>query len=95
LTVAPISSAAPLPESGSGDGVFQVDAAAGTWTITSEHDSGNFSVDQIIPGVGLLGVDGGNLVFENNPYSGRVPVKAGLSLIHVSADGANWTITQG
>jgi hypothetical protein len=85
ITISPISTAAALPASGTGDGVFKYDGAAKTWAITGSG-TGNFSVQQYsaspLPNLA---------VNEIGAYSGKVPADAGPSIVVIGADGA-WTI---
>ncbi|GAA2012464.1 TM2 domain-containing protein [Microbacterium ulmi] len=89
LTITPMSAATALPASGSGDGVFFYtgDAAAMTFAHTGER---NFVVYQETGSA----FDFGLLVNEIGAYQGTVPVKAGPSIIMITADGA-WTTAIG
>ena len=84
ITIAPMSSAAPLPASGTGSGVFKYDGPAKSWTL-SHTGQANFIVQQYtadpMPGLG---------VNEIGSYSGTVPGLAGPSIVEIQADGT-WT----
>lgn len=85
LTIAPIANAPELAASGSGDGVFLHDGAAGAAALT--HDgSANFIVQQHADDMFSIGL----LVNDIGAYSGTVPMGAGPSVVTVKADGG-WT----
>lgn len=88
VSVAPVSSAAPLAPAGSGDTVGLYDGPGGALTTTYPGD-GNYVVWETR---GLL--EGGLLVNEIGPYSGTVPLGAGPSVVSVQAEG-EWTLTVG
>jgi hypothetical protein len=88
VSVAPVSSAAPLAPAGSGDAVGLYDGPAGALTTTYPGDW-NYVVWETR---GLL--EGGLLVNEVGPFSGTVPLSEGPSVISVQADG-EWTLTVG
>lgn len=86
LTIAPIASAPELAASGTGDGVYLYDGAAGIATIA--HDgAANFIVQQHSEDFLAMPL----LVNEIGAYSGSVPLSAGPTVITVMADGS-WTI---
>ena len=89
VTISPVSSAPEftLPASGTGDAVYLYNGDASAWTIT--HDgSSNFVVlqyaDSSMPNLA---------VNEIGAYSGKVPMLAGPSVLHIGADGA-WTVSE-
>lgn len=87
VSIAPISSAPEiaLPANGTGDAVYLFSGDASTWNITHDGTS-NFAVIQyggIIPNLA---------VNEIGVYQGSIPMKAGPSVLSISADG-NWSIT--
>lgn len=88
ITLSPISSASPLPSSGSGDGVFLYEGTAPVWNLS--HDgSRNFIVVEHSSDAFSMGL----LVNEIGAYEGTVTGSAGPSVIVIQADG-NWTIAQ-
>lgn len=86
VTIAPFADAPALPESGSGDGVFQYEGEAATWSITHDGEE-HFSVHAYTSAEFEMSL----LVNETGVYEGDVPAKAGPGLVTVSADGS-WTI---
>lgn len=85
ISIAPIDSAAPMPASGHGDGVYKYDGAAKTWTFTNTGQS-NFIVTQYSKSSPMPSIN----VNEIGNYSGSVPGVSGPSVIVVQSDGA-WT----
>ena len=87
LRIKPLYTQPPLPESGTGSGVYLFDGEAPIFEISHRGES-NFIVQQIpLEGRGQL------LVNEIGNYSGSVPGVGGKSLIIVEADGS-WEIGQ-
>lgn len=88
VTISPISSAAELPASGTGSGVFVYSGAATTGAFTSDGEA-NFIViqysDDLIPNLAINQI---------GSYSGTVPISAGPSVVTVNSSG-NWTATLG
>lgn len=89
ISVAPMSSATALPESGTGDGVFLYEGDAGALTLTHDGAS-NFVVIEDTGDEFTMGL----LVNEIGQYTGTVPISAGPSVITVAGDG-NWTAVVG
>ncbi|WP_255432337.1 TM2 domain-containing protein [Cellulomonas sp. SLBN-39] len=89
ITVSPVSAAAPLAASGSGDAVMLYEGGAATLTATHAGD-GNFAV---VEDTGAM-LEFGLLVNEIGAYEGTVPMSAGPSVLSVTANGA-WTLTLG
>jgi hypothetical protein len=87
ITIAPLSSAPGLPESGSGDGVFRYEGDAATWSVTHDGES-NFALSFYTDADFEMPL----LVNEIGSYEGESAVGAGLGLVTVNADGS-WTIT--
>lgn len=89
VTIQPFSTAEPMPESGSGDGVFLYEGGAGTLQVTHSGQS-NFVVREETDQLFNLGL----LINEIGAYEGSVPMQEGPSLIMVEADGS-WTLSTG
>jgi hypothetical protein len=87
LTLAPLSTAPVLPESGKGDGVFRYEGDAATWAITHEGEN-HFGVSYHTDADFEMAL----LVNETGAYEGEVAASAGPGLVTINADGA-WTIT--
>jgi hypothetical protein len=87
ITLTPLSDAAALPESGTGDGVYRYDGDAGTWSVvhTGEH---YFSLNYYTNADFELSM----LATEVGAYDGDVAVTDGPALVVITADG-DWTIT--
>lgn len=85
ITVAPLSSAKDLPESGEGDGVYLYDGDSGKLAL-SHSGEGNFVVYEETGDALSMGL----LVNEIGSYSGKVALSTGPSIIAITADGS-WT----
>ncbi|GAB3132028.1 TM2 domain-containing protein [Marisediminicola antarctica] len=86
ITMSPISTAAPLAASGTGDSVYFYEGPAGQLTA-SYSGSSNFVVFQQTSDDFNFGL----LINEIGTYSGTVPLTAGPSVLTVTAD-APWTL---
>lgn len=86
ITITPVSTAATLSTSGTGDGVYLFDGPTGQLTATYSG-AGNFVIFE------ETGEDFnfGLLISEIGAYSGTVPLSGGPSVITVTAD-APWTL---
>jgi hypothetical protein len=87
ITIAPLSSAPALPESGSGDGVFRYEGDAATWSVTHDGES-NFALSVYTDADFEMPL----LINEIGSYDGEAAVVAGPGLVTVNADGS-WTVT--
>ncbi|WP_411720572.1 TM2 domain-containing protein [Mycetocola sp.] len=89
ITIEQVSTAPALPESGTGDGVYLYDGAAGALALTHDGESNFVAVEETGEAFSM-----GLLVNEIGSYSGTVPLSAGPSLVSITADGA-WTAVVG
>jgi hypothetical protein len=89
MTFKPMSSAATLPLTGQGDGVFRYDGPTAIWTIkNTDPVRSNFIVSQEpLAGSGLVIDDFGT-------YQGTESAHAGPSIVSIASHGT-WTITAG
>jgi PASTA domain len=85
ITISPLSAAAALPSSGSGDGVFRYDGGARTWAVASTSVHEFFLAQYVGSAVTTPGVN------TNGAYAGKVPMQAGPSIVVIESDGT-WTI---
>ena len=88
ISISPIHTAAALPSSGSGDGVFLYNGDAPIWNITHDGSSNFIFIENTSEAFSM-----GLLVNEIGSYEGTVTGSAGPSVITISADG-NWTISE-
>ncbi len=89
ITISPIGAAPELglPGGATGDQVYKYNGAAGNWTFNNQGQS-NFAVIQYGGAMPNLAVN------TIGPYSGKVPMFAGPTVITVKSDGA-WTVAAG
>jgi hypothetical protein len=87
ITIAPLSTAPELPESGGGDGVFRYEGGAATWAVACGADA-HFGVSYYTAEEFEMAL----LVNETGAYEGEVAVSAGPGLVTINA-GGDWTIT--
>lgn len=87
LTLAPVSSAPPLPDSGSGSGAFLYEGDGGEATLSHDGES-NFIVLQL--GGGMHGL----VANEIGQFEGEGTLEPGPSVVTVAADGS-WEIAVG
>jgi hypothetical protein len=87
ITLAPLSTAPELPESGTGDGVFRYEGDAATWAISCGADS-HFGVSYYTDADFEMPL----LVNEVGAYEGEVAAGAGPGLVTITA-GGDWTVT--
>ncbi|GAA1962065.1 hypothetical protein GCM10009776_25900 [Microbacterium deminutum] len=88
ITLSPIESAAPLPQSGYGSGVYKYDGAATSVELGYSGDS-NFIVWQYFDSP-TWGYDADLLVNEIGTVNGRYTLNRGPSIIVITADEGGW-----